>query len=107
MNSIQNAIANSLEAMGEKSRFTDAVLAKKLREIYKIDGMKKAVISIDDLLTAVQKVSESGKIYSITVTNANDLLIERSEKEKEITQENIQRRRRHEKSQGLFTNKSL
>ena len=107
MTPIQIAIKNALLAMGDKSKFTDKILAKKLRETLKIDGMKKAVISIDDLLPVIDAVSECGKIFSLTVTNANDILIERTETSKELALENIQRRRRHEKSLMIFTNKCV
>lgn len=104
MTPIQNEIFKALEAMGDKSKFTDAVLAKKLRENAKIDGKKKAVIALADLLPALEASAENGRIFSVTVTNANDLLLERTESPKEILLENKQRRQRHEKSQAIFTN---
>lgn len=107
MTAIQTEILKALEAMGERSKFTDAVLAKKLREVSKIDGKKKAVIALADLMAALEELEGQGKIYSVTVTSANDLLIERSESAKEIPLENKQRRQRHEKSQSLFTNADL
>ncbi|MCQ2411099.1 MAG: hypothetical protein MJ053_06530, partial [Elusimicrobiaceae bacterium] len=107
MTPIQNEIYKALEAMGDKSKFTDAVLAKKLRELTKIDGKKKAVIALADLLPALDQCAANGKIFAVTVTSANDLLIERAESPKEIPLENKQRRQRHEKSQALFTNGDL
>lgn len=93
--------------MGERNRFTDAQLAKKLREVAKIDGKNKAVIALADLTAAIESIAESGKIYSITVTAANDLVIERTEAFKEIALENKQRRQRHEKSCSIFTSSDL
>ena len=107
MTEIQTEILKALEAMGDRSKFTDAVLAKKLREVSKIDGKKKAVIALADLMAALEELEDQGKIFSVTVTSANDLLIERSESAKEIPLENKQRRQRHEKSQSLFTNADL
>ena len=93
--------------MGERNRFTDAQLAKKLREVAKIDGKNKAVIALADLTAAIKSIAESGKIFSITVTSANDLVIERTETFKEIALENKQRRQRHEKSCSIFTSSDL
>ncbi len=107
MTPIQTEIFKALEAMGDKSKFTDTVLAKKLRETAKIDGKKKAVIALADLMPALDASAEQGRVFAVTVTSANDLLIERSENPKEIPLENKQRRQRHEKSQALFTNGDL
>ena len=107
MTLIQNELIKALEAMGERNRFTDAQLAKKLREIAKIDGKNKAVIALADLTFAIESIAESGKIFSITVTTANDLVIERTETFKEIALENKQRRQRHEKSCSIFTSSDL
>lgn len=107
MTLIQNELIKALEAMGERNRFTDAQLAKKLREIANIGGKNKAVIALADLTAAIESIAESGKIFSITVTLANDLVIERTETFKEITLENKQRRQRHEKSCSIFTSSDL
>ena len=107
MTLIQYELIKALEAMGERNRFTDAQLAKKLREIAKIDGKNKAVIALADLIFAIESIAESGKIFSITVTSANDLVIERTETFKEIALENKQRRQRHEKSCSIFTSSDL
>lgn len=107
MTLIQNELIKALDAMGERNRFTDAQLAKKLREIANIDGKNKAVIALADLTFAIESIAESGKIFSITVTSANDLVIEQTETFKEITLENKQRRQRHEKSCSIFTSSDL
>ena len=107
MTLIQNELIKALEAMGERNRFTDAQLAKKLREVAKIDGKNKAVIALADLTAAIKSIAESGKIFSITVTSANDLVIERTKTFKEIALENKQRRQRHEKSCTIFTSSDL
>ncbi len=107
MTLIQNELIKALVAMGERNRFTDAQLAKKLREIANIGGKNKAVIALADLTFAIESIAESGKIFSITVTSANDLVIERTETFKEIALENKQRRQRHEKSCSIFTSSDL
>ena len=107
MTLIQNELIKALVAMGDRNRFTDAQLAKKLREIANIDGKNKAVIALADLTAAIKSIAESGKIFSITVTSANDLVIERTETFKEIALENKQRRQRHEKSCSIFTSSDL
>ena len=107
MTLIQTELKNALDAMGERNRFTDAQLAKKLREVAKIEGKNKAIIALADLTAAVDLLAETGKVYSTTVTSANDLLIERTEVSKEIALENRQRRQRHEKSCTIFTSSDL
>lgn len=107
MTALQEEIAKALEALSGKSHFTDAILAKKLRETAGIDGKKKAIIALADIMEALDAVAEKGIIYSVTVTNANDLLLEKAESPKEILLENKQRRQRHEKSQTIFTNADL
>lgn len=107
MTLIQNELIKALDAMGARNRFTDAQLAKKLREIANIDGKNKAVIALADLTAAIESIAVSGKIFSITVTSANDLVIERTETFKEIALENKQRRQRHEKSCSIFTSSDL
>lgn len=107
MTPIQIELMKAIDAMGERNRFTDAQLAKKLREIAKIDGKNKAVIALADLTAAIESIAESGKIFSVTVTSANDLVIERTETFKEIALENKQRRQRHEKSCTIFTDSDL
>ncbi len=136
---IQNEIKRALVAMGGRSKFTDAQLAKKLRELCRIDGKKKAVLALADVLAAMESLGEAGALgepgalcepggagaevargalvsageaevspryYDITVTSANDLLIERCAEPKDsvIELEARQRRQRHEKSLILFTN---
>ena len=107
MTLIQNELIKALDAMGDRNRFTDAQLAKKLREVANIGGKNKAVIALADLTAAIESIAESGKIFSITVTSANDLVIERTETFKEITLENKQRRQRDEKSCSIFTSSDL
>lgn len=104
MTLIQEKIKEAILEMGEKSKFTDAVLSKKLREILKIDGKKKAVIAFADLMAAMESLCEEKKFFSVTVTSANALIIEKSQSMKEVSLENRQRRQKHEKSQELFTN---
>lgn len=107
MTLIQNELIKALEAMGERNRFTDAQLAKKLREIANIEGRNKAIIVLADLTAARDFLCESGKVFSVTITAANDLIIERTESVKELTLENRQRRQRHEKSCTIFTSSDL
>ena len=106
MTSLQTEILHALEAMGERSRFTDAILAKKLRERCKIDGRKKSVLALADILAAMEVLAagENPRYYDITITIANDMLIERCDAPRELALEAKQRRQRHEKSQSLFTN---
>lgn len=107
MTLIQNELMKALDSMGERNRFTDAQLAKKLREVAKIDGKNKAIIALADLTAAIESLAESGKIFSVTITSANDLVIERTDFMKELSLENRQRRQRHEKSCTIFTNSDL
>ncbi len=100
-------LVRAIESMGGKSRFTDSVLSKKLREISRIEGKKRATVSLADLTAATDYLAGTGKIFSVTVTSADDLLIECSETLKDISVESRQRRLRHEKSVEIFTNSDL
>lgn len=106
MTPIQEALTQTLLSMGDRSRFTDTQLAKKLQEITKIQK-KKAVIALDDLLAAQAQAALQGKIYSITVNNASDLIIDKTQTIKELPLEQKQRRHKHEKSQIIFTSGDL
>lgn len=109
MTVLQTEILHALEALGERSRFTDAILAKKLRERCRIDGKKKSVLALTDILVAMESLaqSEHPRYYDITVTSANDLLMERCDEPRELPLDAKQRRQRHEKSQTIFTNADI
>lgn len=107
MTSLQNEIYKAFKSMGEKSHFTDAILAKKLREITGIEGKNKAIIPLADIMEVLSELESEDIYYAVTVTNANDLLIEKSDAPKEISLENKQRRQKHEKSLSIFTNADL
>ncbi len=107
MTPIQTEISNTLIALKDKSRFTDAVLAKKLRELAGIIGKNKATVALADLMAATSYLEAQDIIYSITVTASNTLILERTDSIKELPLDQIQRRQRSEKSQVLFTTSDL
>jgi len=105
---IQEEIVRALKALAEKSRFTEAILAKKIRELNNIDSKKKAGIALTDLEAAVDYMEADGSChYALTVNNANEMLIERREESKALTAEAHQRRIRSEKSMTVLKNTDL
>ena len=46
---LQSQIQAALKSIGERTRFSEAILAKKIREQCKIEGKKKAGIALLDL----------------------------------------------------------
>ena len=105
LNQIQEEIKKALVALGERSRFSEAILAKKIRENTRFDGKKKAGLSLLDIEKASDELFETdGVNYSFMMNSANDLLIERTLDSRRLEGEVRQRRLKSEKSMTLFTN---
>lgn len=109
---IQEEIARALNELsgkeGSKARITEALLAKKIRELNKLDAKKKAGIALADLEAAVSKLEEDGKShYALTVNSANELLVEKRDESKPLTQEAHHRRMQSEKSMTLLKGTDL
>ncbi|MCR4953081.1 MAG: hypothetical protein K6A43_03305 [Treponema sp.] len=108
LTSLQNEIQKALVALGDRARFSEAILAKKIRENCKIEGKKKAGISLVDLEQAAEFLEESEDAhYSFMLNSANDLLIEKTETSRFLEGEVRQRRLKSEKSMSIFTNNDL
>lgn len=104
---IQEEIARALNELsgkeGSKARITEALLAKKIRELNKLESKKKAGIALADLEAAVSQLEEDGKShYALTVNSANELLVEKRDESKPLTQEAHHRRMQSEKSMTLL-----
>lgn len=105
---IQQEIVKALVALGEKARYSEAILAKKIRETAKIDGKKKAGIGLADLEKAIEYLEEEqGFHYALMLNSANDLLIEKSNESKPLEQEVHSRRLKSERSMSIFTSADL
>lgn len=107
MTLIQTEILRALKAMTGKSKVTESVIAKKVRELNKLDSMKKAGISLLDLEYVLENLNEENIFYSVTITSSNDILLEKSEKPKPASNDSRIRRLKSEKSIQLLTNSSL
>lgn len=105
---IQQEILKALEAAGAKSKYSETVLAKKIRENAKISTKKKAVLALTDLEKVLDYLSENNiASYSLSLNSANDLLIEKSAEPKPLSPDARQRRIRSERSMMIFTNKDV
>ena len=105
---LQNQIQAVLKSIGERTRFSEAILAKKIREHCKIEGKKKAGIALLDLEKAVSFLEETENIhFSFMLNSANDLIVEKTETPRLLEGEARQRRLKSEKSMSLFTNSDL
>lgn len=105
---VQNEIKKALICLVEHSRFSENVLAKKIRENAKIEGKKKAGISLADLEKAIAELEEENHIhYSLMMNSANDILIESSENSRPLEGEVRQRRLKSEKSMEIFTDSDI
>ena len=109
---IQEEIARALNELsgkeGTKARITEALLAKKIRELNKLESKKKAGIALADLEAAVSQLEEDGKShYALTVNSANELMIEKRDESKPLTQEAHHRRMQSEKSMTLLKGTDL
>ncbi len=105
---LQNQIQAVLKSIGERTRFSEAILAKKIREQCKIEGKKKAGIALLDLEKAASFIEETENThFSFMLNSANDLLVEKTETPRLLEGEARQRRLKSEKSMSLFTNSDL
>ncbi len=105
---LQNQIQAALKNIGERTRFSEAILAKKIREQCKIEGKKKAGIALLDLEKAASYLEKTENIhFSFMLNSANDLLVEKTETSRLLEGEARQRRLKSEKSMSLFTNSDL
>jgi len=105
---LQNQIQEVLKSLGERTRFSEAILAKKIREQCKIEGKKKAGIALLDLEKAASFLEETENIYfSFMLNSANDLIVEKTETPRLLEGEARQRRLKSEKSMSLITNSDL
>lgn len=105
---LQNEIQQALIKLGDRSRFSEAILAKTIREKCKIEGKKKAGIALADLEKAAAFLEETtGAYYSFMLNSANDLLIEKTENKRQLEGEARQRRLKSEKAMSIFTNSDV
>lgn len=105
---LQTQIANAIICLKEKSKFTESVLCKKLREIAKISQKQKAHIALIDIENALKYVFDTESVnFSVIVTSSNELLFEKCIEPKPLSLEARQRRQKSEKSMTLFTNSDV
>jgi len=105
---IQNAVAQALKSLSERSSFTEAILAKKIREENRINTGKKAGIAMADLEAAVTFLAESEQIFfSLRLNSANDILILKSDTTELLNEETRHRRHASEKSMQVLSNHDL
>jgi hypothetical protein len=108
LTTLQNQIQAVLKSIGERTRFSEAILAKKIREQCKIEGKKKAGIALLDLEKAASFLEETENThFSFMLNSANDLIVEKTETPRLLEGEARQRRLKSEKSMSLFTNSDL
>ncbi len=103
LNPIQNEIYNAIKQIGEKSTFTEAVLAKRIRANLKLDTKKKAGLALDDVLTALEVLRSENIFYSVHITSVNDCLFKKESVPVELSLESKQRRHKSEKSMEILT----
>lgn len=105
---IQEEILKAFVQLNEKAMFTEAILAKKVRENLKLDGKKKAGIAIADLEKVMEYVQENNLgSYSLHLNSANDLLIKKDDNFKLLDIDAKHRRLSSEKSMSILTNGDL
>ena len=105
---LQNQIQVVLKSIGERTRFSEAILAKKIREQCKIEGKKKAGIALLDLEKAASFLAETENThFSFMLNSANDLIVEKTETPRLLEGDARQRRLKSEKSMSLITNSDV
>lgn len=102
---IEQQIVKALESCGEKSRFSESIIAKKIRENVGLEGKKKAGISLLNLENAIEYLEMTENIhFAIILNSANDIVIEKVTQSRPLSQDSRSRRIRSERSMELFTN---
>lgn len=104
---IQNEILKALQQLGDKTRYPETILAKKIRENAKLDSKKKAVISLNDLEKVLSVLEEENIFYAVHLNSANDLLLEKSDSSVPLSADAHHRRQTAEKSMTIFTDRDL
>lgn len=104
---IQIEIYNVFRQMKEKVSFTEFILAKKIRENNKLEGKKKAGISLSDLLNVIDCLNEEEIFYSIHINSVNEILLKKEQGINELPLEAKQRRQKSEKSMSILTSGDL
>lgn len=104
---IQNEILKALQQLGEKTKYPETILAKKIRENTKLDSKKKAVIALNDLEKVLSVLEANNIFYAVHLNSANDLLLEKSEAPVPLSADARHRRQTAEKSMTIFTDRDL
>lgn len=108
LSKVQLEILNALESIGDKSTFSEFVLAKKIRENAKLENKKKAGISLGDIETVIDFLAENNQVhYSIRMNSANDILLEKTDVSKPLSPDAKKRRLSSEKSMEIFTSRDF
>lgn len=105
---LQQEIQKAFEQLGEKAVFSEAILAKKIRENTKISGKQKAGIGMNDLEKVIMYLDENNSAtYSLHLNSANDLLIKKDDVAKCLEGDARKRRQSSEKSMDILTVRDL
>lgn len=107
MTPIQEEIYKAIKQMSEKVQFTEAVIAKKVRENTKLEGKKKAGLSLADIMAATNALADENIFYSIHINSVNECLLKKEDEFKELSLEAKQRRQKSEKSIILITSNDI
>lgn len=107
MTPIQEEIYKAIKQMSEKVQFTEAVIGKKVRENTKLEGKKKAGLSLADIMAATNALADENIFYSIHINSVNECLLKKEVEFKELSLEAKQRRQKSEKSIILITSNDI
>lgn len=107
LNQIQNEILKALEQHPDKALCTEAFIVKTIRENAKIDGKKKAGLSLLDVEKVVEVLGSKGAFYSVHINSANDILVKKDSETKLTDADSKHRRLASEKSMSVLSNKDL
>lgn len=104
---IQKEILKALQQLGEKTKYPETILAKKIRENARLDSKRKAVIALNDLEKVLSVLEEDNIFYAVHLNSANDLLLEKTETSVPLSADAHHRRQTAEKSMTIFTDRDL
>lgn len=108
LNAIQQEILKAMNQLENKAMYTEAILAKKIRENAKMESKKKAGVSINDIDKVLEFIEEN-KIanYCIKLNSANEFLFSKETESKLLTPEARKRRLSSEKSMSILTSSDV
>lgn len=108
LDKIQTEIAKVLVTFTDDTLYSEAKIAKKIRDNTKITNKKKAGLRLTDIEKAAESLGESNQLaFAFRMNSANDLLVKKSGEMDFLTGDQRHRRLSSEKSMTIMTSQDM